>query len=140
MLTLGQAAKHTGLSKSTISRAISTGKLSVFSKNSGGYSIDPSELFRVFPSNRSDNGSMKRSTTQTGTGTQLATNTETVADNAALKAELAGLRAIILKLEDQIADLKQQRDRWQEQAQSSQRLLVDMRPRSGFFGFLKRSS
>jgi len=55
-------------------------------------------------------------------------------------AEIAGLKAVILKLEDQITDLKQQRDGWQDQAQSSQRLLVDMRPKGGLFGFLRRGS
>lgn len=133
MLTLGQAAKHTGLSKSTISRAISSGKLSVISKETGSYSIDPSELFRVFPRNSSSNSNMER----------LATHNETPVqhhDTAALIAEIAGLKAVILKLEDQIVDLKQQRDGWQEQAQSSQRLLVDMRPKGGLWGFLKRGS
>ena len=136
MLTLGQAAKHTGLSKSTISRAISSGKLSAASKDSGGYSIDPAELFRVFPSNSSSNGSMGRLTTPSETPVQPAPHQDT----AALNAEIAGLKALIIKLEEQISDLKQQRDGWQEQAQASQRLLVDMRPRGGLFGFLKRGS
>lgn len=133
MLTLGQAAKHTGLSKSTISRAISSGKLSVVSRDSGSYSIDPAELFRVFPSNGSNNTQLERSATQYETPVQHQ-------DTAALIAEIAGLKAVILKLEDQIADLKQQRDGWQEQAHSSQRLLVDMRPKGGLFGFLRRGS
>lgn len=133
MLTLGQAAKHTGLSKSTISRAIASGRLSVFSKGTGSYSIDPAELFRVFPSNSSDNPPLERSATPIETPAQHH-------DTAALVAEIAGLKAVILKLEDQIADLKQQRDGWQDQAQSSQRLLVDMRPKGGLFGFLRRGS
>jgi len=136
MLTLGQAAKHTGLSKSTISRAIASGRLSVVSKGTGSYSIDPAELFRVFPSNSSDNAQLERSATRIETPEQPAQHHDT----AALIAEIAGLKAVILKLEDQIADLKQQRDGWQEQAQSSQRLLVDMRPKGGLFGFLRRGS
>jgi len=136
MLTLGQAAKHTGLSKSTISRAITSGKLSVISKNSGSYSIDPAELFRVFPSNASRNGSMGRLATPSETPAQPVQHQ----DIAVLNAEIAGLKALIIKLEEQISDLKQQRDGWQEQAQASQRLLVDMRPRGGLFSFLKRSS
>jgi hypothetical protein len=47
-LSLGQAAKETGVDKSTISRAIKSGKLSAHRKESGGYEIDPAELFRVF--------------------------------------------------------------------------------------------
>ena len=47
-LSLGQAAKETGLDKSTISRAIKSGKLSATRQENGGYAIDPAELFRVF--------------------------------------------------------------------------------------------
>jgi len=49
MLTLGQAAKETGVSKPTISKAISKGRLSGTKNEKGEYEIDPSELFRVFP-------------------------------------------------------------------------------------------
>ena len=47
-LSLGQAAKETGMDKSTISRAIKSGKLSATRRENGGYEIDPAELFRVF--------------------------------------------------------------------------------------------
>jgi len=49
MLTLGQAAKETGVSKPTISKAISKGRLSSTKNEKGEYEIDPAELFRVFP-------------------------------------------------------------------------------------------
>ncbi len=48
--SLGQAARETGLDKSTLSRAIKSGRLSAQRKNgNSGYEIDPAELFRVFP-------------------------------------------------------------------------------------------
>ena len=47
-LSLGQAAKATGMDKSTISRAMKSGKLSATRQEHGGYAIDPAELFRVF--------------------------------------------------------------------------------------------
>lgn len=46
--TLGTAAKATGKSKSTIHRAIKSGRISASYDESGVYSIDPSELHRVF--------------------------------------------------------------------------------------------
>ena len=49
MLTLGQAAKETGFSKPTISKAINKGRLSATKNEKGEYAIDPAELFRVFP-------------------------------------------------------------------------------------------
>jgi len=49
MLTLGQAAKETGFSKTAISRAIKSGRLSASKNEQGDYQIDPAELFRVYP-------------------------------------------------------------------------------------------
>lgn len=48
-LSLSQAAKLAGKSKSTINRAIKAGRLSATRHEGGSYSIDPSELNRVFP-------------------------------------------------------------------------------------------
>jgi excisionase family DNA binding protein len=47
--TVGQAAKATGKSKPTISRAIKTGAISATKNGDGSYTIDPAELHRVFP-------------------------------------------------------------------------------------------
>jgi len=46
--TLGTAAKATGRSKTTIQRAIASGKISAVKNDNGSYSIDPAELHRVF--------------------------------------------------------------------------------------------
>ncbi len=48
-LTMGQAAKETGISKATLSKALKSGRLSYVAKSTAGYEIDPAELFRVFP-------------------------------------------------------------------------------------------
>jgi excisionase family DNA binding protein len=48
MLTLGQAAKETGVSKPTLSKAIKNGRLSAYKNDKGEFCIDPSELFRVY--------------------------------------------------------------------------------------------
>src|SRR5689334_16471630 len=49
MYTLGTAAKAAGVSKSTVHRAIRTGKISARAKDGSGYEIDPAEFHRVFP-------------------------------------------------------------------------------------------
>lgn len=64
--SLGQAAKATGRSKTTIHRAITSGRLSASRDDRGGYSIDPSELARVFQVDRSGNGNLGRSATGDG--------------------------------------------------------------------------
>lgn len=48
MLSLREAAKETGKSKSTIQRAITKGRMSATRNDSNEYEIDPAELFRVF--------------------------------------------------------------------------------------------
>lgn len=48
-LSLSQAAKAAGRSKSTIGRAIKSGRLSATRNDDDTFSIDPSELFRAFP-------------------------------------------------------------------------------------------
>ena len=48
MLTLGQAAKEVGRSKTALTNAIRSGRLSASRLEDGSYSIDPSELFRVY--------------------------------------------------------------------------------------------
>ena len=42
-------------------------------------------------------------------------------------------------MREQLDDVKAQRDGWQQQAEASQRLLADRRPRRGLFDFLKAS-
>ena len=48
-LTLSQAAKQVGRGKSTLHRAIKSGRLSASRADDGTFRIDPSELLRAFP-------------------------------------------------------------------------------------------
>jgi excisionase family DNA binding protein len=56
MLTLGQAARHCGVSKGTISKAIKTGKLSATRREDGSWSIDNAELARYLDAYLDANG------------------------------------------------------------------------------------
>ena len=47
--TLGQAAKATGKTKTTIQVAIKNGRMSASKDDLGRYQIDPAELHRVYP-------------------------------------------------------------------------------------------
>ena len=47
--SLGQAAKATGVSRSTILRAIKAHRISASKTDTGDWAIDPAELHRVFP-------------------------------------------------------------------------------------------
>lgn len=59
-LSLSQAAKAAGRSKSTIGRAIKSGRLSATRNKDDTFSIDPAELFRVFPRNSPESASTER--------------------------------------------------------------------------------
>lgn len=107
-MTLGEAAKATGKSKTTISKYIKNGKLSFLSKDKNGYQIDPSELFRVFPPSNSKHG---RSLTPKITGGTPENNTDLTAENEILKVKLEAER----KRAD---NLQVERDDWKKQAQT----------------------
>ena len=62
-LTLGQAAKETGKSKSTIFKAIQNGNLSYIEKTTAGYKLDRDEVFLLFPANDSSVSIGERSRT-----------------------------------------------------------------------------
>lgn len=47
-LSLGEAARLTGKSKSTLTRAIKSGRLSARRRDDGSYAIDPAELSRAY--------------------------------------------------------------------------------------------
>ena len=103
--TLNKAAKLSGRAKSTISKAIKDGRLSAGKNKNGGYEIDASELFRVFP---------------IPVENQLAgpqENTRSDSENRVLEVELRSERKMRERLEAEIDDLKAQRDKWQDQAQ-----------------------
>lgn len=108
-LSLSQAAKLAGKSKSTINRAIKTGKLSAIRHEDGSYSIDPAELSRAF-SLEPQEGS-KRSDAEP--------------DTHRLLERIEVLEAMLNREREISVDLKEDRDRWRQQATS---LLTDQRP------------
>ena len=108
-LSLSQAAKLTGKSKSTINRAIKTGKLSATRHEDGSYSIDPAELSRAF-SLEPQEGSKRH---------------EAEPDGTRLLERIEALEAMLNREREIVADLKEDRDRWRQQATA---LLTDQRP------------
>ena len=124
--TLGEAAKAVGKSKTTLHRAIKSGTISAQKTSGGSYSIDPAELHRVFPSIPSVTG-----------GEPLLKNE--------MEHQYNALETLRIQLEIQekerqrerellqetIADLREDRDKWRQQATA---LLDDKRPK----GFFKR--
>ena len=130
-LTAGQAAKHTGKSVPTITRAINNGRISAEKlPDGGGYLIDASELFRVFPA-----------ITRNSVDETSSLESEIPNEPRPLQVEVEVLRERLLVLEEererersqlerersqlasQIEDLKRDRDHWREQADRTTKLL-----------------
>lgn len=115
--TLNEAAKAVGKSKTTIHRAIKSGKISASKLDSGAYAIDPSELHRAFQvgtAERTDRNEAERPETTSGTADIRL---------EMLEKERERERQ---QLEETIADLREDRDRWRQQATA---LLEDKRPK-----------
>ena len=106
--TAGQAAKEVGKTKSTITKAIASGKISA-TKENGAWQIDASELFRVFPK---ETGEKKQQDPP--------------------KSNADTLERLIRSLEEQLEDVRTDRDEWRKQAQQSQLLLQDQRKKKWF--------
>lgn len=107
-LSLSQAAKLTGKSKSTINRAIKTGKISAARHEDGSYSIDPAELSRAFDM----------------APTTGAKRRDAEPDGTRLLDRIEALEAMLNREREVSADLKEDRDRWRQQATA---LLSDQR-------------
>ncbi len=101
-LTLGEASKETGVQKSTLSKALKSGKLSYFEKTSAGYKIEPSELFRIYP--RKPQGTVSDTT-----GSERLDTPERNPDFIRLQVEVEQLR-------ERLTETQEQRDKWQAQA------------------------
>ncbi len=112
--SLTQAAKAVGKSKPTISKAIKTGRLSA-EKIGNGYQIDASELFRVYPKK---------------TEKEVNQNQSVNPQLSMLEREIEVLREQLRKEEKTSEDLREDRDKWRQQATA---LLEDKRSKRRWF-------
>ena len=115
MLSLRAAAEMAGTSKSSIFRAIRSGRLSAARSDDGSFQIELSELLRAFPphASRSDTPrptSSGQSDTPGGTG-DLAVR------NASLEGEVKTLSTEVRLLREAVDRLERDRDRWAAQAE-----------------------
>jgi hypothetical protein len=99
--TAGTAAKAVGKTKSTITKAIASGRLSAIKNEKGAWEIDVSELHRVFPPSPSETVSFEQYDTP-------SRNTN----------DTNGLERLLEAAQAQIEDLKEDRDQWRKQAQT----------------------
>lgn len=115
--TLGTAAKATGKSKATISKAIKSGRISAEKDDSGAFRIEPSELHRVYPI-----------TVESEQNETPEKQVETAGHIRELQARLEAMHERLADKDTVISDLREDRDKWRQQATG---LLADQtaRPR-----------
>lgn len=113
-LTLNQAAKICGRSKSTLLDAIRAGRMSAPKDDRGHYAIDPAELHRAFPF-QSQNRSPEPQPTISENQSEPA--------NFALKREVELLREMLEKVEKNA-------EHWRSLAERQQALIESNRKHS----------
>lgn len=114
--TLGAAAKASGRSKATISKAIKSGRLSALKDETGVYRIELAELNRVYPITVDGNRDRTPRTPE-----ETPDERSTIRE---LQARLEAAQERLVDKEALIADLREDRDRWRQQATA---LLADQR-------------
>jgi len=143
-LTLNQAAKDCGRAKSTLSKAIKTGKLSHEKGDKGAYLIDQSELHRVFPpaSNEQERFPVANTQKEQGNST-LQSELDAIRDklettNLERERERSQLTDQIEELRDQVkeqrADFRQSLAILQDQREHPKSEAVGQGAKVGFFG------
>lgn len=130
--SLSEAAKATGKNKTTIQRAIKSGKISASKGDGGSYQIEPSELHRVFPpvvAQRDTQHPLSNDTQQT----ELSLHNSGLSRILELEKELAvaherasGLEAQKDHMADTISDLRKRLDSSESRIIA---LLSDSRPK-----------
>lgn len=145
--SIRDAAREAGVSKTSILRAIQSGRLSAPRKDDGGYAIDPAELFRVFPrkgfeGHRDSPGTRSGGQTVPVDGPHGAEHvslraTELEIRLAKAEAQIEGMKEILEIERRRAEELRQERDKWSSVAEASQRQLVDLskKPKGLWDGF-----
>jgi len=95
--TLGEAAKATGKSKAAISQAIASNKISATKDANGRYQIDPAELHRLYPPQKTIPNEREH---------QLDSNQ--TAEVERLKATVEGLERLCRQIEGERDSLREQ--------------------------------
>jgi len=135
-LSLNKAAKEANISKSTLSEALKSGRLTAQKDDRGRWQIDPAALFQVFSKTTPNDQNVPIPNTETNTNLRI--------EIAELKATLDAEKRLTDSLSDQIGDLRDRLDKEGEERRKLTAMLTDQRPRQGatrrFFGLFPAKS
>src|SRR5262245_32749348 len=107
---ISSAAAATGVAKSSVFRAIKAGRISAQRDDNGRWSVEPAELFKIFPPLPP---------------AQPATLQNAAPDRIVqlLEDQVAELRAMLANMRQREEDLQRDRDHWRTAFENTQRLL-----------------
>lgn len=116
-ISLNEAATLTGRAKSTISKALKSGKMSYVSKDpkTGAYEIDPAEALRAFPKKQETAQSYQNETPRNPT------------ENSVLQVKLDAANQRYDDAEKTIDDLRARLDKSEAARERQDMLIADMR-------------
>src|SRR3954447_7385149 len=117
-MTLSEAAKWAGVTRPTIHKALTSGRLSGRRDDNGQWRIDPTELERVYMPRKTGGGIVAVS------GNSAVSTFDIVDVIAAKERELELLREIAAKAETREADLRTERDRLLGIVEAAQRQIT----------------
>ena len=129
-LTLSQAARAAGKSKTQISRLLETGRISAEKDNGGRLRIDLSELQRVYPEADSKSSPLQRHRDATRDDENGTVATALQAQIDLLENERDRLRG---ELDSERRERAAERDRLLSLVEASQRQLTDQRERRSWW-------
>ena len=104
-ITLREASEKVGVTRQTLMKAIKTGRVSAEKSDNGEWRIEPVELFRVWPP---------------------VNEVQQPLQDGLTSSDTPGLQAENRLLREQVAELREERNAWREQAQRL--ALTDQRP------------
>lgn len=118
-ITLREASEKVGVTRQTLMKAIKTGRVSAEKSENGEWRIEPVELFRVWPPVNEVQQPLHLDITGSDT---------------------PGIQAENRLLREQVAELREERNAWREQAQrlalTDQRATPQPTPQRGFWSRL----
>jgi hypothetical protein len=138
MITLGNAAKTLGVSKPTLSKAISRGQLSAQKNEDGSFSIDPAELMRWFENAKHRFQGRPVVALQPPTPANDPSDADLKVQAARMEIELQGLKVLLRVHREQIDDLKAERDKILGLVDTAHRMIAYEGSKArGFWGWFK---
>jgi excisionase family DNA binding protein len=133
--TLATAAETAKVTKPTVFRWIKSGKISASKAEDGTYRIEPAELHRYLDSIKET----PAPATMQQAETPLVAANDTMPEMISLRAEVEKLKALLDAEKQRAAEIREDRDRWADQAQRLALPAPEMTRNGGWWPFRKRA-